>query len=99
MTEPRTEAGKRLNIAWPGSHIDRLDWQERIAAIEAEARAAVLIELREAVEGIRPPDRFVATDGTYEQGLSEAAVLRAIDRMLGEEAMTRAIEVHVPCTL
>jgi len=26
-----------LDVAWPGSHIDRLDWRERIAAIEAEA--------------------------------------------------------------
>lgn len=37
--EPRTDAGKRLDVAWPGSHLDRLSWREAIVAIENEARS------------------------------------------------------------
>lgn len=37
--EPATNAGKALDGAWPGSHIERLEWRRKIVAIEAEARA------------------------------------------------------------
>lgn len=40
MTAPTTAAGQTFDTEWPGSHIDRLGWQKRILAIEAEARAA-----------------------------------------------------------
>jgi hypothetical protein len=56
MTDPtapetlRTQAGQRFDQAWPGSHIDRLDWQERILAIEREAGSTDA--LREALETI-----------------------------------------------
>ncbi len=34
---PRTAAGRALDVAWPGTHLDRLDWRDAILAIEAEA--------------------------------------------------------------
>jgi hypothetical protein len=37
--EPNTRAGEDFDRAWPGSHIPRLEWRERILAIEAEAAA------------------------------------------------------------
>jgi len=45
MGEPKTEAGRRLDLAWPGTHLDRLDWQAAILAIEQEARRAALDEV------------------------------------------------------
>jgi hypothetical protein len=34
---PRTQAGRRFDQEWPGSHLDRLGWRKRILAIEREA--------------------------------------------------------------
>ena len=51
MSEPRTEAGRALDIAWPGTHLDRLQWRDSICTIEDEAaaREAVALDaLREA---------------------------------------------------
>ena len=59
MSEPTTEAGRSLaawtfGVAWvanPDVALElRRDAEKQIAAIEAEARAAVLAELRTAVE-------------------------------------------------
>lgn len=38
--EPTTEAGRQFDSEWPGSHIDRLDWRQRILAIEEQSSAA-----------------------------------------------------------
>jgi hypothetical protein len=37
MPEPTTQAGQRLDLEWPGTHLDRLAWRDRILAIEHEA--------------------------------------------------------------
>lgn len=50
MTEPTTETGRALDLAWPGTHIDRLDWRERILAIEAEAAERALSAVHKAFE-------------------------------------------------
>ena len=53
MSEPTTEAGRALMFGldrlMPEKHADAL---AKVAAIEAEARAAVLAELRGQVEGL-----------------------------------------------
>lgn len=71
--EPRTEAGKRLDLAWPGSHIDRLDWRDRILAIEAEAAAQG--GLREALTTLLD-DAFVADHGSIDGGPAVARGIR-----------------------
>lgn len=40
MNEPLTRAGQALDLLWPGTSIDRLEWRNRILAIEWEAAAA-----------------------------------------------------------
>jgi hypothetical protein len=48
---PRTQAGRRFDQEWPGSHLDRLGWRKRILAIEREAadwRERILAIEREA---------------------------------------------------
>jgi hypothetical protein len=56
ITTPRTQAGQTLDAAWPGSHIDRLDWHERILAIEAEAVAQALAALPAPTDTTLPLD-------------------------------------------
>ena len=78
MSEPVTEAGKNLDSAWPGPHIDRLDWQNRILAIEAEAVARYKAALRERVEGLsRGPNP------SRSRLLDPADILAAIDEVEG----------------
>lgn len=67
MSEPRTDAGRALVVA---AVSEGFAWQfggaEAILAIEVEARAAALAELREQVEGLlgrladKPCDRYRA---------------------------------------
>ena len=52
MTEPTTPAGQEMDLAWPGSHIDRLSWRKRIAAIEQQAAAAELERLMDVVRAV-----------------------------------------------
>jgi hypothetical protein len=52
-----------------------------IEGVVSSARTSALREARAAVAAIRPPDRFVAMDGSWEQGLSEAAVLAALEAL------------------
>ena len=104
MSEPTTEAGKRLLVTFRSMYEDA-EWlaaaEFDIAAIEAEARAqgalhahlvnegdieqaraAVLRELREEVEGMgdNPPPHAKGREAMYQSAL--AAVLAAIDRRL-----------------
>jgi hypothetical protein len=76
MSEPTTEAGKRLEKMYPGVwHWEDPDWNGPLgAAIEAEARAAALAEVAEKVRGLRPivNDWF---DHGYEAGNLSADVL------------------------
>jgi hypothetical protein len=83
MTEPTTEAGKRMFADIIADH--ELDPRD-VLAIEAEARAAVLRELREEI--VANMD-FLSTgakwDTTYspQEGVSLEKLLAAIDRRLG----------------
>jgi hypothetical protein len=47
-TGPHTEAGKRLDSAWPATHMDRLDWHQSIVAIEEQAYAMTTPTLPES---------------------------------------------------
>jgi hypothetical protein len=83
-TDPTTAAGRDFLDWWQGREYVTvtLDFAEvSVALIEAEARTSALREARAAVAAIRPPDRFVAMDGSWEQGLSEAAVLAALEAL------------------
>jgi hypothetical protein len=92
MTEPTTEAGKRLlaeldEVREDYYPLDDYPDAANIAAIEAEARAAALRELREEVEGL---DEAVYLSKTPEgmidwewRGITKRQVLGLIDRRLG----------------
>jgi hypothetical protein len=81
---PRTDAGKQLlgREAY-NSRSFALITPEAIAAIEAEARHAALIELRAAVEGLHDnPILFGTAQNAHRNATS--AVLDLIDAALGE---------------
>jgi hypothetical protein len=94
--EPRTEAGRRLDHAWPGN-LDRLEWQETIVAIEAEARAAERSEtptdeIRRRLDAL-PTGRLspnVSTD--YAEGYHMAVeTVRLILDVVDAESWDRAL--------
>lgn|SRR5678815_1426341 len=87
MSEPRTEAGRRLLgwmrlIASGESAPPFATAQPAILAIEAEARASVLAEVREGVEGLPfANDINWAKDEPVRQFLDRAAVLALLDTL------------------
>ena len=91
---PRTEAAtptSNRELAIAALHSVGLSWfdaDQIIAAIEAEARAAVLRELREEVAGMGHQHlQWPPIDGAWIDVLNRAAVLAAIDRRLGDGSL------------
>jgi hypothetical protein len=76
-----------LKAAVPNS-LSPLNFEEMIAAIEAEARRTALISLREKVAGILMPDSASGdqehNDAVWQYNAGLSAVLAEIDRALGE---------------
>jgi hypothetical protein len=61
---PTTEAGRTLDAEWPGSHIDRLEWQRRIVSIEnAARRVPTAAAIHEATDNAGLP-----CDGNHSKG-------------------------------
>ena len=77
---PFTEAGRALRLRY---QYDLTDVE--VGIVEAEAYAAGVAAARAELVKLRPPDRFVALDGTYDQGFSERAALAAIDAITPKE--------------
>ena len=96
MTEPTTEAGRALLEAYNGGSTFPI--RDDILAIEAEARAAVLRELREEVEEmLDSPAAYPAPMGPtirMENDLVRA-VLAAIDRRLEPVRLSDATLMEV----
>lgn len=91
---PRTEAGKRLHDArhFPEYCSDPCELREEIDAIEADARAAVLRELREGVEGIAgKPSGEIITGTCYMHQQWGCATCRPQQWLPdGDESISRA---------
>ena len=95
MSEPTTEAGKRLLTEFWREDGDGVT-ADAILVIEAEARRSVLTTLRERVEGLLSLDELHADgpDALYDRKgrevawpelISRAAVLAEIDRLMAED--------------
>lgn len=62
---PATEAGRAMDLAWPGRHLDRLAWRELILAIEAQAQALAADRARRSEEQLHGHTiRRTVADGT-----------------------------------
>lgn len=81
MSEPTTEAGRRLRRGlvlegWVGPINADESIDAAIAAIEAEARAQALADVRRRVEGLPTWDKRTVPGGFH---VNRAAVLAAIE--------------------
>lgn len=86
--EPDTEAGKRLLAdEFPGGGddldvVEMIAFRDAILAIEAEARQAVLRELREGLDWLVIFDRAAGGDGNGTHGQDRGGFNARVDRQL-----------------
>jgi hypothetical protein len=80
VNEPRTRAGKALDSAWPGTHLNRLDWHEAVVEVERDAHEAAWDRVEQAVREMPTWDKRTVPGGLQ---LNRASVLTVLANLRG----------------